>query len=473
MNEQVARDVLLVRAIETADINHTLFSEDDLRFAASNARGLAQWQANEEKVAVTADHFLQQRAKLILSRLSERIPLFGTAVNHRPGLGLLAVALPCAALMLGAGMDRISDPHRIDLLSAPLLLILAWNLLCYVVLFGAMLLKPRTPAWSDTGLGRYVSFGMATVPRNLPQVLSTALLNFIREWTQLSSALTAARLRLVLHASAALFSIGAILSLYARGFLTQYSLGWESTFLNASQVHAILAFLFKPAMWLFGLPGFSLADIEALRFTGRAGAVGDGAAWVHLYAATLFIVVVIPRAILAAIARWRASRLAKHFPIDLRQPYFRTLGAMPGALQVTLEVFPYSFTVDEARAHGLAKVATMLLGEHATMTLRPVVAYGVDVSTAIDAHPNTETAVLFNLAATPENENHGAFLAQLVRQCKKSMTVLIDESGFAAGAGAQSARMAERIALWEQFCQHYQARAIIVNLIDPARRPIA
>ena len=33
-------------------------------------------------------------------------------------------------------------------------------------------------------------------------------------------------------------------------------------------------------------------------------------------------------------------------------------------------------------------------------------------------------------------------------------------------------RLAERIALWQQFCNFHHAPATIVNLLDPAKRPI-
>ena len=61
MNEQGARRVVLVRAIETADSGHQVLSEDDRKYASRSARELAAWQASDSKSAVTQDLFLQQR----------------------------------------------------------------------------------------------------------------------------------------------------------------------------------------------------------------------------------------------------------------------------------------------------------------------------------------------------------------------------------------------------------------------------
>jgi hypothetical protein len=481
MNEQVARNVVLVRAIETIDQKREILSDDDRMYASRSANELAQWQASDSKSAVTADHFLEQRSEQILKRLAERTPAFASFLRRRGGFKGLSIALPVIALLLGAGLDRITDPHRVDLLSAPLLLIIGWNLLVYLVLFAWMFVPSSKTGWASSNLLRRLSAGKAALPRKLPHTLSAALVEFMAEWSRLSGKLTRARLSRTVHLSAALFALGAMLSLYARGVLTQYSAGWESTFLDAAQVHSILSVLFAPAVFIFNLQGFSIADIEALHFTQTASSAG-GARWVHLYAATLVLLVVLPRLVLAAVANWQAKRLATHFPLDLEQPYFRKLGDKIGKAEPgILRVLPYSFTVDEARDRGLSAVAGMLLGEQARVMLRPSSPYGEEPQDALqetnlDDANVTVTAVLFNLAATPEKENHGAFLDYLVRGTARGITVLIDESGFLERVGTPAggdARVAERIALWQQFCNFHRAPATIVNLLHPEARPLA
>lgn len=477
MNEQVARDVVLVRAIETVDQKREILSEDDRMYASRSARELAQWQAAEHKTEVTADHFLQQRSEQIIKRLSERSPGFAAFARRRHTARGFSIALPLMAVILGAGADRITDPHRVDLLSAPLLAIMAWNLFVYLAMFVWALVPSRKTGWAGEGLVRRLSTGKTALPRKLPHAMSAALTEFVAEWTRLSFPLTRARISRTFHLSAALFATGAIVSLYARGLLTQYAVGWESTFLGASQVQAILSLLFTPAMWLTGLPGFSVADIEALRFTATGSAAG-GARWVHLYAATLILLVVVPRLVLAAMAHWQATRRAHRFPLDLQQPYFRKLGdktiiGEPGVLRV----IPYSFTLDEARHRGLTAVAAMLLGDDAQVMLRPPAAYGDEPADALQgADLNdpavAQTAVLFNLAATPENENHGAFLAALAKQSTRPVTALIDESGLLDKFGNDE-RHAQRIALWQEFCRFHKVPATIVNLLHPDLRAVA
>lgn len=471
MNEQVARDVVLVRAIETSDSDHAVLSDDDRRYASRSARELAAWQAADSKTAATVDHFLQQRSELILKRLAERTPAFASFVRRRPILPALTALLPLLGLVAGAGLDRVADPHRVDLLSAPLLLIIGWNLLVYLILLAWLFVPGRATGWAGPATLRRLSVGKPALPRKLAPALSAGLLRFMDDWTAMSSRLTRARLSRAIHLAAASFAIGAVLSLYARGLLTQYAAGWESTFLDARQVHALLSFLFAPAMLVFPIQGFSLADIEALRFAPGASAA-DGARWVHLYAATLAIIVIVPRLVLAAFAHWRARRLQRRFPLDLSGPYFASLAQHAGAAgPAVLRVIPYSFTVDAPRDKGLGTFARAALGDNARLMLRPSCPYGEDPDKVLHAETLGDpevamTAALFSLAATPENENHGAFIDYLVRRCPRAPAVIVDTSPYAQ---RDDARLAERSALWREFCRFHRTEAQFVNLLDPGQ----
>jgi hypothetical protein len=494
MDEQVARDVVLVRAIESADRERKILSDDDRMYASRSANELAQWDAADRKSALTTELFLQKRAEQVLKKIAERTPAFATVVARRNWPRKLGIGLPLLALLAGALVDRIADPHRVDLLSAPLLLIILWNLLVYAGLllwpairFAVRQAVPSSRARTNAGLLERLANPRIAAPRKLPQALAAALSKFSAEWVALSAALTTARAKRIVHFSAAGFALGAVISLYLRGILAQYQAGWESTFLDAQQVHAVLSVLFMPAIALLHLPGFSIADVKALQFS-PAGSPGSGALWVHLYAATLFLLVILPRTGLAFVARWKEKKLAAHFPLDLGQPYFRKLTEKIGpAAPAVLRVFPYSFSIDEVRDKNLAVVAKMLLGEQARVMLRPSTSYGEEPSEAqktqkagpLDEADIAHTVALFNLSATPEKENHGAFLDhldhlnQLGAGAARGISVLIDESAYLERVGTQPggpARVRERIALWRQFCELHEVPATVINLLDPAAR---
>ena len=478
MNESAARQVMLVRAIESTDVTHEILSDDDRAYASQSAQALAQWDASASQSAVTPALFLHKRAGLILERIAERAPSFGALNARKSWLHSLANALPVIALLSGAVVDRISDPHRVDLLSAPLLLIIAWNLAVYALLLFWWLAPASWAQPAQSGWVARLAHIRASIPARLTKPLAAAASTFAAEWLAASAPLTQARLQRAIHFSAAGFALGAVISLYVRGLLSQYQAGWESTFLDAQQVHTALSLLFLPAMSVFQLPGFSLAQVQGLTLP-QAGGAGAGAQWVHLYGATLLLLVILPRLALAGAARWKETRLTTHFPVDLGHPYFRKLTQNIGpALPAVLRVFPYSFTVDEARDKGLNTVARLLLGERASVMLRPSTGYG-QAPAGSPSSPNSDnpdvalTVALFNLNATPEQENHGAFLDNFVPLGVPGFAVLIDESAYLERMGGQSAgaaRMQERIALWRDFCAQHKARLSIVNLLNPQAR---
>ena len=474
MNEHAAWNVLLVQAIENADSDGRTLSDDDRRHASRSAHELALWAAAEQKLPMSTELFLEKRAELVLQKIGQRSPLLKPWLGPGNSIPRALGALPVAALLAGFLADRIGDPHRVDLLSLPLLLI-AWNLAVYLTL----VLWPVLPGpWKQRlGLdwtGRLARLG-ARLPGKPPGQLLPGLAGFATEWAHAARPLLQARLSAALHLGAAGFALGAVLSLYWRGLSTQYQIGWESSFLQAQQVHAILSTLYAPAMLIFRIPGFSTAELQALELT-RSVAQTDAVRWVQLVAGTLFLLVLLPRLAMALAARWRVQRLARRFTLDLGQPYFRKLTAGIGqAAPAVLRVFPYSYTVDEARDQGLLLLARMLFGEQARLMLRPSTAYGQDPPALAlpDGAGIALTLLLFNLSATPERETHGAFLEYFLRVSTPQLLVCIDESSYLERMGklaGADTRLRERIALWQQFCELHHAPCCIVHLLQPHTR---
>lgn len=471
MKEHRARAVLLVKAVEEADVTREVLSDEDRKYASRAARELSQWDASERKAAATFPAFLESRAEQLLQRLSARHPTFASFVRRQNGGWVFGWLMPLLAFLIGAAADRIDDPEHVDLLSLPLLLIIGWNVLVYVlILVWAVMPKkgfgPLRAAWI-----RRISIGKGARPRRLPYVVSAAMLEFLNQWTRLSARLNGARLARALHLSAAALALGAVVSLYSRGVLTRYSAGWESTFLDAEQVYSALHYLFYPVIAVFQLQGFSLEEVATLRFGHDSSALtlaDNGARWVHLYAGALMLYVVLPRMLLALPAAWRAWRLKRRFPLDLDQPYFRKLVQAAGGAAGVLRVVPYSFTVDEVRGKALEAVAADHLGERARLRLLPSLAYGTDPVAAMrepgEGEAATMTALLFSLAATPEKENHGAAIGALVAEAGEGATVLLDQSALVR---MDAARKKERLELWREFCIFHGAQPFVVDLLAP------
>ncbi|MEO9102004.1 MAG: DUF2868 domain-containing protein [Burkholderiaceae bacterium] len=495
MNETTAREIALVRAIELADRDQQLLHAEDRRQANQAARETSRGQAASSAADVTGNGYLQARAHALLDRLQSRHTVIAAArqAGHWPLWAGLGSAL--VALVAGGFAERIANPQRVDLLSVALLAIVLWNLVVYLtLLLVPLLLRARkanaheawlpVPRWLRHGAERWMA-GRSTAAQQpeQPALLRSALLGFARDWNRLAASLNYARIARMLHLAAALFAAGAIASLYLRGIVSEYRVGWESTFLGANAVHGLLSVVFWPVVHLLGMQPFSVDQVAALQFS-QPPQPASGARWVHLYAALLALIVVLPRAVLAALA-WRRERQLVHtFPLDLQEPYFQRLlagaggavggGAGPraGATQAgALSVWPYSFRLNDARRQGLQAVAAQLLGSDAPLDVRAPVGYGEDLPAPdADAPAAALTLLLFNASATPETENHGAFIDQAKAATPRRTAVLLDESGWLERFGQQpdgADRQAERRRLWKRFCQSHGVAIAFVDLLEP------
>jgi hypothetical protein len=454
MNEDAARDVLLVRAIETADVREQILSGDDRRHATRTAAELARWDASAHGRPPSPELFLARRAELLIKRIAEEQPAIARSARALAWRPWIAALIPLAAFIAGLAVEHIADRQRVNILAFPLFGIVAWNLVVYLLLalHGLRVFGRAQPG----GLRRWIAAIAQRALRAPSDRMASALSAFGAEWSKLIAPLTAARVARVLHLAAALLAAGAIAGMYLRGLVFDYRAGWESTFLDAPAVHAVLSFFLSPAANLLGMPFPTVDEIAALRFGTTTGE--SAARWIHWYAITVGAVVIVPRLVLWLVAVLRERWLAHRLPVDLEAPYFRRLIGPFARGAVRLRVVPYSYSVDETSIAGLRAIAQRLLGDDAELMLTPPVAYGDEQGAGRGIVPADAqaplTIALFSLAATPESENHGAFVAALRSAVARGSrcAAIVDESGYRRRLGAQAAdRIAERRQAWQAF----------------------
>lgn len=496
MNEDAARQTTLARAIEIADSEQRILSADDRAYASRAAGELARWQATENRSQASADAFVAKRAELLVAQLAKREPALAKAQRSLAWRPWIGVALPLLALVAGAAFEQIADRRYVNLLAFPLLGLLVWNLVAYATLalhFMAELLgrsrprehrvEPHARTGPRTWLARLAQHAMPSATTGSP-VLASAVSSFASDWARRSAPLTGLRAARVLHFAAVAFALGAVAGMYARGLAFDYRAGWESTFLDASQVHAILSTVFWPAAKLFGMPLPSIEEVAAMRFATGSAATAvpaqSAARWIHLYAATVALIVIVPRLLLGLIAGGRERRIAASFPVNLDEPYFRRLTGPFTRGTARVRVLPYSFTVDEPAVAGLRRMAVALLGDGAEVAMRPSVPYGMEVEAGngLDLADVNVAAnwALFSLAATPENEAHGLFLDALKRaftsggDAGAEFAVIVDEASYRRRLGDQAGtaeRLAERRSAWLAFCATRGLHVVCVDLVEP------
>lgn len=471
MDEASARDVVLLRALETADTSARLVSPEDRRYASRAAGELVHWHAADARVAATPELFLAQRATLALDKLAAKLPAVRAlrSVRWRPWIGIV---LPLAALALGAVLEQVADRRHVNVLAFPLLGIIAWNLLVYL----GLLVKPLLGR-SLGPLRRWVAGARRTPNVMSDATTAAAAARFAGDWGELSAPLLNARAGRVLHLAAALFAVGAVAGLYLSALAFEYRIGWESTFLQAPAVHAILAFVLGPAAKLLGMPFPTVEAVEAMRISSASGPLTGGAdagPWIHLYAVTLALAVIVPRLLLAAWSAWRERRLSDAFRLDLSAPYFRRLLASFAPDSARVRVLPYSYTLDEAAVSGLNTLARHLLGDATQLALRPSTEFGAESAAAAglarrEADVPLSLAV-FNAAAIPENENHGLFVDTLRGALDTPLALIVDTGPYHARLGTDAAagvRLTERLDAWRGFATQRQLPVSFVDLAAP------
>jgi Protein of unknown function (DUF2868) len=448
MNDADLAAVCWVRAVEQGARDGVPWREEDAAWASAESRRAV----GEGGDKALAQAFVVKRAQLAQQRLAERdaawrAPLQGQGPWAWRWLLLLAAAA-LAAYIVG---DVLGASQRINLLAPPVLGLLLWNLVVYLLLLFASGRGPS--AW----LARAIEDARTRFSkRGAVAPLVAAHARFAAEWAVAARGVQQARVAAVMHLAAALLALLVVASMYVFGLAFDYRAGWDSTWFDAEQVQRILQVVFTPASSLSGIAVPDTARMATLRFAD--GSAGESAAsWIHLYAITLALVVIVPRLLLAAWAAWRARRAAGQLTLPLDEPYFRALLRDGPAVARPVTVLPYSYTLDAEQVRALPKALVDTLGAGAQARVKPVLPLGCEdqLPSFVLEESEADVAALFAATATPERETHGAFLRTLHGKLHRgtTLTVLVDESGWRRRTGAASdteLRLTQRRAAWQR-----------------------
>ncbi len=459
--EEQAQAVLLVKAFEEADPKGQLLEIQRRRQATAEAlpegSSLASPQASVEA--------LTHRAALLLGPLEVEIPvLAGIRRITRLGAGL-GPAIFTLAFLLGLSTSALGPARRINLLSLPLLGFIAWNLTMYLLFCLVWLVKGRQGSLPGQALGRlvaplltlaYLRSSLSRLKDRLPKaaaVAGKAISLYLSAWRQASRALVEARARRLLHLGSLALMAGMVAGMYARGLVFEYRATWESTFLDGPAAWRLLKTLLGPAAQLTGLPIPARQAFEAAR--GPTGSA-EAAPWIHLFAATAILFVVLPRAALVLGETLRIRR-GRRLSLDLGGAYYRQVLAAGRGDQLRVEVFPYSRELTGRPADKLQTALLDLFGSQAALLLQPPLEYGEENRWQDEADSGLRTArvVVFNLAQSPELEVHGELLKRLREAAPADVPTLavVDSSSYRQRLGDQEAadrRLEERWRSWQR-----------------------
>ena len=283
-----------------------------------------------------------------------------------------------------------------------------------------------------------------------------------------------------MHVCAVLFAVGIIGGMYIRGITTEYYAGWESTFLEPEAVQRLMSVVLAPAALISGQKLPKLDRIQAIQW--RDGNAGENAAdWIHLFAKTIFLFVILPRCFLSFAALKREKHLQIHFLIPSAGDsyYSKLLTFRPGQKEL-IRFVPYSLELSEKQMTVFRSLLDQSFGWKTEIEFHRTIPYGEEDKFLTAAAAHTETAaecliILFNLSSIPENEIHGTFISNLkeaiaVGHSAKQLLVAIDESHFEFRFSHQEnskERLESRRKLWIRTIGSKTLRPVFFNLHNP------
>ena len=479
MKEEDARNFLLVRAIESEDTSEALLTREDRQAATAAAladTGLAGRRGDQR--------FLATRSAFALTRLTARFPAIAHAARATRWPSWVNWAIPLAAFAIGIATNEIDGGKRLNIIAFPLFGVIAWNLAVYVLiaLHAAGRLVTRrgqgdTPSWTTRLAARIA--GVARRYQDPHQPVGRAIARFAREWSNYAGALTYARASRVLHLAAAALAAGILAGMYLRALGIEYRAGWESTFIGAETLHWLLGGLLAPATMLTGIAVPDATGLAALRWGLPANGENAGP-WIHLFATTAALFVIVPRLVLAAWSAVSAARLGHFFAVPGREDFYvrRLLRDAAGGGN-RVRVVPYGFTPPDGQRRVLDRMLTATFGDGTRISTDPAIAYGEEEEWLGRTSPREEDdylMILFNLASTPEAENQGALVAGVKKSLDErhggtGFAVILDETAYrqrlAGQAGAEDRIETRRLA-WERMLAPSVAKPIGVDLGDEA-----
>lgn len=435
------RRILLIQAIEKADTLGECLPEATRSDATREAaRPLSRESGEREQ-----DRFFSHRAELLSDHLIARRPALAPLVPPPHRLRYLVPALLLLAVIIGWSTQALGAEKLVNILSFPLLGILGWNLAVYLFELLLPLIRRAAPGndedTSPAGpLTRLAEFAETLPPgprprpteSDFPASLRQALTDFQRRWRRLAEPLTHRRIRAALHLAAALLAAAAVAGMYAKGAANEYRAYWESTFFTPAALQVLLGTVLGPAATLSGL---EIPDVAPLhRTASHPQVVGENAArWIHLYALTIGLFVILPRLILGTwhtlAARTRESTID---PRDLPGTglYYHRLLAEALGTALTTAAVAYCHRPTPTGEASLQRTLETRLGVPIKLDWQPPIALGEEETAPAQILPPPDTtppahfALCLDFAATPEQETHG----ELIRTLRKALTEAAPET---------------------------------------------
>jgi hypothetical protein len=467
------QSILRWRALEEGDADGAILSEERRREATGRTRGgLTADDVKGDPLTEREASFLHKRSQWLerevigwsgsLVRIMDRLH----TVQGRWSWALFGWT---AALAAGYGLSGLGQEAEFNLLALPLVGVLLWNAVVMVLTL-IWEFWPASPASRGGSLLEWLAQRVTPITTERPVEGETLTgLTVDQRFAMLAGPpameLLQRRLRAWMHIGAALLALGSITGLYARGWSQEYRAVWESTLLSEAGAQKFFGTLFGPAAKVLNLD-LPLADLPQMHRTqGQADSPAPALPWIHLYAGTLFLFILLPRCALAGLTLFRAQRVlqSRLRKLGWRTYLKRTLRAVEGGQEViTMLIHATDATPmhREVWARGVReRFGAMIEPEMIHIPLGDE-----DDFVATWKPTSPKVVVIFNLATTPEQEVQRRLMQDLhksliTHQREAEIIVILDATSI--GNRWSPDKLASREKLWTDMLEG-AAKEIII-----------
>jgi len=412
MNWNRRLDILRWRSLEEADTGAEWLSVDKRREATARTRGDLRASDERPMPARLTSAFLERRCGCLERQAtSEKTRSVLKRMTVPAGRWWWAFAGWVLAFAAGFGLTGIGTEREINLLALPLVGLLLWNA---VVMLASAVLEMMPTGGRDEDAGWFASVAMRLSHGSGDRDRGAHEETFRRYAWPLAVERMKSGSRAWLHVAAAVLALGSGAGMYAKGWSHEYRAVWESTLLRPNQAEIFFSTLFWPASKTLNT-AVPVGDLSKMQRTGgKVERPADALPWIHLYAATLVLLVVVPRLLLAAWTRGRGiSRAQRQWNALGWNAYARRLlRSIEGGDEV-VQVLLHGMPDGEDHRSRWIRSIRKKIGGMSRLDLQ-VIPSGDEDEFAAGWVPQTHgVIVLFQLATTPEQEVQRKLLADL------------------------------------------------------------
>jgi hypothetical protein len=349
VQERALRKVLLIQAIEETDRRGEALPLAERAAATREVAGRSVSgleTQTEAQLSSATEWFLIRRADLLLRSLRNRSPGIDYVLAVAGGATSLDRGMLVFAFAIGVLFCFLDGGRAINIFALPLILLIVWNLLVYVLRLGRR--RGRIVASTASTASTTATASTAPTPSTAAKVapratlfanfysrwartridkllghstrfnapLAPGLRRFAGDWWEVAQPLFAARARRLLHLSAMAIALGLMAGYSFRGIILRAGAGWVGgSALGPGMAHTLLTVLYGPASLISGIELTPAAGIAELQLTAAQRSGGDAAPWIHLIAWTAGLYILLPRLIAALFTSFNLWRLSRRLPV--------------------------------------------------------------------------------------------------------------------------------------------------------------